>query len=64
MTRAYAQVLCRGCGDPYRNHEAGGGPCLTVDEDGRCPCLGFRWIDVEAPAPSYSQRPLWPADRG
>lgn len=42
-------VLCRGCGDPYRRHEDQGGACRARD-GGRCPCLGFRWVDP-TPAP-------------
>jgi hypothetical protein len=41
---------CAGCGDGWTAHEApddlGPGPCTAA----RCPCNGFRWLDVEPPA--------------
>jgi hypothetical protein len=31
---------CARCGDPYRRHHYGR-ECMAVDQDGRCPCLGY-----------------------
>lgn len=46
MKAGQAAVACVACGDSYRRHETGGGPCRVVDEDGRCPCKGFRWVPL------------------
>lgn len=42
---------CARCNDGYELHEPdpsgpGRGRCLAEDADGRCPCLGFWWVDV------------------
>lgn len=46
-------VECQRCGDPYRRHEDGGGACRVKDRDGRCTCLGFRWVDPEGESAGY-----------
>lgn len=66
MSGDQADVECRRCGDPYRRHEEAGGACRVKDRDGRCTCLGFRWVDVEPdpvvdpgyPRGAYSRPPV------
>lgn len=53
-------VECRRCGDAYRRHETGGGACRVKDADGRCPCLGFRWVEPDGPGASYAPQGLYP----
>jgi hypothetical protein len=48
-------VPCAGCGDGWTAHEEPAGPCAAVDDDGRCPCAGFRWLD---PVPERELRRL------
>lgn len=53
MSQDQADVECKRCGDPYRRHEDGGGACRVKDRDGRCTCLGFRWVDPEPDGITY-----------
>jgi hypothetical protein len=45
--RDVTELVCTRCGDGYTKHLRGG-ECRAVDDDGRCPCLGFRWLDAAA----------------
>ena len=43
-----------GCGHPFVQHGAGGGPCPDP-----CDCPAFRWVPAEGPPHGYSSPPRW-----